>query len=156
MHPYAHCNLCLNANRNLDIGITCGLTNEKPTFENTCPKIKFNNISKEYTAQILNDIDVLKGTKKSVHFKFYVFIAIGFLVMFWGNSLLKHTIEIESIYHFKLTLLIYALGVLILKEGYGNLSNYRRKLKKMEFEIAEIKEVIQKYKIDLETFIRKE
>lgn len=136
--------------------MTCGLTNEKPKFKNTCPDIKFSDSFKEKTTELLSELKIVENNKKSVHFNFYALVIIGFLIIFGGNSLLKQTIEIESVYYFKITILVYGLGILFFSLAYRNLNKHRRKLKNMEFEKAELKKVIDKYNIDLETLIKTE
>lgn len=155
MIQYKHCDLCLHSARSLKSGMTCGLTDKKPIFENTCPDIKFSNVFKENTTELLSELEVVKRKKKSVHFNFYILIGIGFLIVFGGNSLLKHTIEIESVYHFRLTILLYGLGTLLLSLAYRNLNKYRRQLKKLEVRKAEIEKVIDEYEIDFETIIKR-
>lgn len=46
----AYCRICLNRKFNLKEGIVCGLTDQKPDFENTCPNFKTDQKRKEELA----------------------------------------------------------------------------------------------------------
>ena len=43
MKRAGHCRLCNHQEVELKKGTICGLTNEKPDFQNTCPSINFSD-----------------------------------------------------------------------------------------------------------------
>lgn len=61
----AFCESCVNKSFDKKLGITCGLTNKKPDFENDCPSFEFNkdNHLYAYNSMIHNDIKAERGTR---------------------------------------------------------------------------------------------
>ena len=56
-----HCDLCKYPKRDLKKGLTCGLTNKKPTFDNTCPDLKFSDDFRSFVPDLLGQIQHLKN-----------------------------------------------------------------------------------------------
>ena len=58
-----HCDLCEYPKRNLKNGLTCGLTDKKPDFKDSCSDIKFSNSFEEYLPELLSQIGLKKKEK---------------------------------------------------------------------------------------------
>lgn len=159
MIQYKHCDLCQHTKRSLKSGMTCGLTNKKPMFKDTCPDIKFSNLFKENLFELLNQIQYTKNKKKSVYFNYFLLFGIGVIIIFGSYALLKQTPDIEFGYsakiYFEHTILVYIVGTLFLSMAFWNLNKYWRKLKKLKQQKDKIEEILNKYEIDSDILIRK-
>jgi|GEM_PF-2301340 len=153
-----HCDLCEHPKRSLKNGLTCGLTDKKPTFTRFCPNIKFTNSFLAYLPEIVHQIKVFKSTKISVYLKVSIFTGIGVLILLGSYSLLKYTLQFKNgftlKYYFELTFLVYTLGTLFLSLALWHLNIYSRKLKKLILEKARIEKILAEYGVDFETLIK--
>ena len=147
-----HCDLCENEITSLEKGLTCKLTNKKPNFENTCPKIKLNKKFQEKLEIINLEFERIKRNKNSVHLNFYFLITIGFVLIIGGNSFVKLTIE--SVYTLEISYGIISVGITFLGIAYNKLNEFRRKFKNAEFDKNEIDDFFKKYGIEYKTSFR--
>ena len=144
-----HCDLCENKKTSLKNGLTCGLTNRKPEFEKTCPKIKLREKFQEKLEIINIELKNINKDKNSIHINFYFFITIGFLLIIGGVYLIKSTQE--SIYSLKITFLIIGGGITFLGIAYNKLNKYRKRLRNAEYDKYEIDELLKQYGIEYKT-----
>lgn len=151
-----HCDKCEFPKMNLETGLTCGLTNNKPDFKVFCPDIKFSDSFKEYVPKLLNQITELKKTKTSVYFNFGLFMGLGLLIIVgsYPNLIkyLKKTFEPEFSYsdwkYLSLFLLVDIIGILLISIGLWPFKKYHNKLNKLESEKREIDSVLKSYGIE--------
>lgn len=76
-----YCRVCLNRNMDYDKGLLCGLTNEKPAFEKTCPSFKLDEKNAERLVDRESDVKKImmevytesdtKKTKKKKRFAIF-------------------------------------------------------------------------------------
>ena len=155
-----HCELCEHEKRNLKDGLTCGLTNKKPPFENSCSDIKFSNAFKGYLPELLRQIEQLRKKKTSVYLNFTLFGAIGLIIILGSYSRLEKTFEMEFSYsswiYLAGTFLIYLIGTLLISMGFRPLYKYRKSLQKLESDKSEISMVLKNYNTDITTLINLE
>lgn len=52
-----YCRVCLNRNMDYDKGLLCGITNEKPAFDKTCPSFKLDEKNAERLVDLESDIE---------------------------------------------------------------------------------------------------
>lgn len=83
-----YCKICQNKKLDLKIGLTCSLTNEKPTFENKCPDF---NEDKEESKRVLElqlgaagDATAQNGSLKPSNNKIYgiALLVLGLAIAF--------------------------------------------------------------------------
>ena len=146
-----HCDLCENEITNLEKGLTCKLTNKKPEFKNTCPKIK---LKEKFQAkiEITNlELEIISKTKSSVHSTFYLLIIIGFILIIGGYYFFKG--NVQSVYAMQIAFGIISVGITFWGVAYNKLNEFRRKNNNAEFDKYELDEFLEKYGIEYETEI---
>ena len=96
----AICGTCTNRVFNSQRGIVCGLTNEKPVFENNCGDFVLDNIAKQNEERQENKIIEEKGniitrSKFILFFLSFLFLLIGYIegFMISGHVLLAGIID---------------------------------------------------------------
>ncbi len=153
-----HCDFCEFPKRNLESGLTCGLTDKKPDFKVSCSKIKFNSSFKEYLPELLNQIGNVKKRKTSVYLKFILLSLIGLTVIFKCHSLLDKIFEMEFGYsswiYFKYTLLVYFVGAGLISMAFWPLLKYRNELKELESDKREINKILKNYDLNIESLLK--
>ena len=148
-----HCNLCEYAKRDLATGLTCGLTNKKPSFKDSCPDIKISNSAKENLHGLTNQVEELKKDTTSVYIRFSLFSIIGLTIILSSYTHFIQsfidTFEPEFNYagwkYFTLILLLNLVGIQLIAMGFWPLINYRKTLKTLEAKIREIETVLKNY-----------
>ncbi|MBF8151590.1 hypothetical protein ITJ86_16940 [Winogradskyella sp. F6397] len=140
-----HCDLCENRMTSLGKGISCKLTNKKPYFNNTCPKITLDKKFQEKLEIANLELEIIRRKQKSTHLTFYGTIIIGFLLILLGYFLSDW--KIFSLYLWYVKIGIIVAGISFLGAAYSKLNKYRRENKKAELEKNKIDEVLNKYGI---------
>lgn len=152
-----HCNLCVNPKRDLKNGLTCGLTDKKPTFKNNCPDIEFNKSFKDYLPELMNQIEQLKKIETSIYLKFIFYGAIGLTIMIGSGLNFMKTYKIDFYYSdllkFNTSFLFFIVGIFLVSIGFRILNKYKKELAKLKSEKKEIELILDNYKIDIETII---
>ena len=154
-----HCDLCAYSKRGLENGLTCGLTNKKPTFKNTCSSIEFSKSLRDYLPELLNKIEQLRKRKRSVYLKFIVCALIGLIIMVGSGIKLMHGFEMDFDYsdylNFKGSLLMLLVGFFLLSSAFWILNKYKKEFIKFESDKRAIESVLDNYDIDIKTIIKK-
>jgi hypothetical protein len=154
-----HCDLCKFPKRDLKSGLSCGLTNKKPTFNGFCSKIKFSNEFKSYLPELLNQIEILKKRKNYVYLNFILLTLIGVTIIFGSHGLLEKIFKMELSYSsyraFGYTLIIYMIGAGIISKGFSSLINYKKQLKDLESEEKKINTILKNYKFEIDSLLKK-
>ena len=154
-----HCDLCAYSKRSLENGLTCGLTNKKPTFKNTCPSIEFSKSLRDYLPELLNKIEQLRKRKRSVYLKFIACALIGFIIVVGSGIKLMHSFEMDFNYsdylNFNGSLLLLLVGFFLLSSAFWILNKYKKEFIKFESDKRAIESVLDNYDIDIKTIIKK-
>ncbi|GAA3556265.1 hypothetical protein [Snuella lapsa] len=146
MNFYEHCNICINSKTNLQDGITCGLTTQKPSFDETCPDIRFNKEFEKKLGLIHIEIERLKKRKRLIYIKSCFFMVLGCGLMFGANSLMEITHK-PSVYEFKIKLAIIVIGFALSSFGYKTLHQFIKKTKNFKEKKNKIDLLLNKYLI---------
>lgn len=142
-----HCNLCANFQLNLQKGIICGLTNQKPSFDKTCPDIRFDEEFEKQLGLIHIEIKKLKKRKTSIYIQSYLFIILGFTLMLSANSLMEFTYSLSA-FELKSKLIIMMVGLGLCSFGYNTLNKFKNKTKTTQAKKDRIDLVLNKYLIE--------
>lgn len=158
-----HCDLCKHSKRDLKIGLTCGLTNKKPTFQKTCPSIKFSISFKKNLSELLDKIEQLRKQKILIYLNLFLFLGAGFIMIIGTYSKLKTkfigTFEPEFDYgnwkYFLVMLSLNFIAIQLIYLGLWRFYKYRKELKKLKLDIKEINTVLKNYDINIKSLIDK-
>jgi len=140
-----HCDLCENKMTSLEKGITCKLTDKKPDFNNTCPKITLDKKFQEKLEIANLELEIIRRNKKLTHLTFYGTIIIGFSLILFGYFFSDWNIYSLFLWYVKIGIIV--AGFSFLGAAYSKLNKYRRENKKAELEKSKIDEVLNKYGI---------
>lgn len=149
-----HCDLCKFPKRDLKNGLTCGLTDKKPTFKNTCPDIKFSDSFKNHLPELLAQIEHLKKEKKSVYLNITLLGVVGLIVIILTSRYrFQRTVEFDFSYSSYLylcgTLLLIFVGLYFVAVAYKRLSNHKNLYRNVVNEKKEINKVLDKYDLNI-------
>ncbi|WP_411768112.1 hypothetical protein [Winogradskyella sp. A3E31] len=143
-----HCDLCEHPKRDLKNGLTCGLTNKKPDFKNTCPDILLDKIFQEKLEDVNLELKRTNELKSKKYGAFYLLITIGFLFII-GNKFYAD-ITLTETFNWKFRASAIGAGITILIYAYFNFNRFRGKLNALESEKSKIDSVLEKYGIEYE------
>jgi len=127
MNKENHCKICDLHSFNLEDGIICSLTWEKPDFQKKCPDIKLDQNLKDKIIEVNTEFEDSKYVKKLAvgNFVLYWLMGIGvlgicyFLVISLFRLAMVHTVTIS----------ILCVGIGLFGIGIGALNYSRRKRK---------------------------
>ncbi|HAB27489.1 MAG TPA: hypothetical protein DCE27_06880 [Xanthomarina gelatinilytica] len=156
-----HCDLCKFPKKDLKIGLTCGLTDKKPTFDKTCPDIQFSNEFKSYVPEFLGQIQHLKKRKASVYLNLFLFGIVGLTIIVGSYSQLTTrfitAFEPEFDYgnwkYFSVMFFLNLIGIQLIYMGFWPLNKNRKELKKLESDKRKINMILKNYNTDIETLL---
>jgi len=147
-----HCDLCDNQKISLEIGTTCELTDRKPEFNKTCPRIELNEKFENKLKTVNIEYDKVKRTKTLTYIYFGVFVIIGIAVIIGGYLLGKYALGSRVIS--TVPIIIMAIGLTPLGMALGTLNNYRQKNEVTKRKKEKIDEVLNEYRISYDIDIR--
>lgn len=82
MEKFKHCSLCDNHIMDMQTGIKCGLTKEKPSFEHKCDKVIFQDKAFHDIEEVNFHYKFIQRKKAKIYFNLVVFSGIaGFFVL---------------------------------------------------------------------------
>lgn len=147
-----HCNLCDNIKISLQDGITCGLTDKKPVFNQTCPNILLGKEFEKKIGLLHIELESLKNRKLSIYVYSFLYMLLALIIivsLIYYGKLFKDSDFAYSIY---LELSAYLLVILPLLQlislAYRKLSRYTHKMKIMKGQQNTINTVLKKYQIE--------
>jgi hypothetical protein len=144
-----HCNLCENIKSNLQEGIICGLTNQKPTFNKTCPKIKLGKKFEKQLGVIHIDIEKLKKQKRLIYTQFFLSIILGsILILSQRNLFVGFDFTYSKYLKLAQSLLVVFLGFGLCSIALNELKKYRKKLKIVKDQKHKIDNILDEYRIE--------
>lgn len=141
-----HCNLCDNLKTNLQDGIICGLTNQKPLFNKICSKIRIGKEFEKKIGLLHIEIEKLKKKKKSIYVSFYLNTALGCILILAGCSLVGFAIT-NNRFIFKIAWVMILAGFGLFGFTFTKLNAYRNKAKAAKVEKNRIDAILDKYQI---------
>ena len=152
-----HCDLCDHQKLSLEKGITCGVTNKKPSFNKTCTKIDFGNNLLDLLEDILIEYEDLKLIKKKVCKNYFLKLFFGVIVILFGFLFWKFFVlenyrdSLDSTSRIiTIPIAILSIGFIIIKIAINKLNKFKRHLFNTKNSKLEIDEVLnlynQKYK----------
>ena len=144
-----HCDLCEYPKRDLKNGLTCGLTNKKPDFKETCPDILLDKSFQSKIESSNLELHKKNKSKKKAYLTFCILLIIGFLLII-GNKIYADFIQ-KEIYHWKYRASAIGAGITILIVAYFQIIRFRTKLKTAEELKNKIDSVLKKYGISYKT-----
>ena len=145
MNLARHCDLCDNQKTSLKVGTTCGLTDRKPYFKDTCCDILLDEKFQRKLENYNLELERINKTKNKHYWTFYFLIVIGFLLII-GNEFYADITQNETYYwYFRASAI--GFGITILIGAYFNLNKFREKLKAAKFRKNKIDSVLEKYGI---------
>lgn len=140
-----HCQLCDHQLMTLKLGSICKLTDEKPNFQKTCPKITLNEKFENILKNACVEFETVKRRKTLTLIYFVVFIVISISVFILGFNLMKYTFG-WGIFS---TVPIVIMGVSIIPFGmaFGHLNGFRTDFKIAKNKMKEIDSILNLYNI---------
>jgi len=152
-----HCKLCKHEKRNLNDGLTCGLSNKKPTFENTCSNIKFSKAFKKHLPELLNQIELEKNKVTSIYLSFTLFGVVGLIIIILTSlSRFERTLEFDFSYssfnYLCGTLLLYIVGITLISKAYMDIKTHKNLLRNLVTEKKEIDRILNNYNLNINVF----
>jgi hypothetical protein len=153
-----HCDLCQYPKRNLENGLTCGLSNKTPTFENTCSDIKFSNIFKKHLPELLSQIELERNKVTSIYLSFTLFGVFGLIIIILTSlSRFEKTLEFDFSYssfnYLCGTLLLYIVGITLISKAYMDIKTHRNLLRNLITEKNEINRILNKYNLTINALL---
>ena len=118
-----HCDLCEHPKRDLNNGLTCGLTNKKPDFKITCPDIFMDKKFQEKLENVNLELKRTNEKKSRKYWTFYLLIVIGFLLII-GNEFYADVTLSRNVMHWKFRASAIGAGITILIFAYSNLNRF--------------------------------
>ena len=154
-----HCDLCKFPKRDMKNGLTCGLTDKKPTFKNTCPDIKFSNSFKNHLPELLAQIEHLRKQKKSVYLNFIHLGVVGLIIIILTSHFrFETTSDFDFSYSSYLylcgTLLLIFVGLYFVTAAYKRLSNHRNSYSNVVNEKNRINKVLKSYDLNIRKLLK--
>ena len=152
MNHARHCELCDHQKTSLQQGTTCGLTDQKPDFNNTCMHIALND-KFEYKLKQVNIVcEDVKRRKPLTMVYFVVFLLIGLAVIGGGYWLGKYALDGGVIS--TVPIIIMGVGIAPLGMGFGALNKYRQDMEAARDKKAKVDEVLAAYRIEYDIDIQ--
>ena len=153
-----HCDLCKYPKRNLKDGLTCGLSNKIPTFENTCSDIKFSNEFKKHLPELLSQIELEKNKTTSIYLSFTLFGVVGLIIIVLTSlSRFQKTLEFDFSYssfnYLCGTLLLYIVGITLISKAYLDIKTHKNLLRNLITEKKEINRILNKYNLTINALL---
>jgi len=87
MEQTKHCVLCKNSLSRFKDGLYCGITNEKPDFNNSCSEIKLGNNFFNELKSVHIEFEKIKRTKITNYLHFFTFLLISLIIFIFSVKL---------------------------------------------------------------------
>ncbi len=143
-----HCALCDYQVVDLKDGTTCRLTNKKPVFDRTCPKIELNEKFEQKIKKINIEFENVKRTKTDTYGHVLIYTVISLAVIFAGYYLGKYAWDGGVIS--TAPLIVIAVGLVVLVFAFGPLNKFRNDFSITKGNKDKLDEVLDLYNINYE------
>lgn len=143
MDILAHCVVCENQKLDLATGTTCGVTNKKPDFYKSCPKIKFDEKLNSKIKRVNIELKNTLNEKPTIYFNLFFFLILGTLVLI-GGYYLGHRSFSNGVISV-LPLIVMGIGIFLYIFGISPLYKYQQKLNVLKDNKANLDQVLEVY-----------
>lgn len=126
MNTLTHCVLCEHQKLDLATGTTCGITNKKPDFFKTCPKIEFDEKLDSKIKRVHIELKTAQNEKLKVYFHLFFFFILGVLTLLGGYYLGSRSFSNGVIS--TVPLIVMGIGIFLFIVGISPLYKYYQKL----------------------------
>lgn len=145
MNILSHCVLCDHQILSLKEGTTCALTNKKPDFFKSCPKISLNEKFEEKLKTINIKYERIMKTKTPTIVHLVVFILIGLAFIAGGYYL--NTRANEGNMFSTLPFIVMGIGVFMFLYATAPLNKYRREISVAQSNKDNMEQILSIYNI---------
>lgn len=151
MKQAQHCALCNHERRSFETGLTCGLTNEKPSFDKQCETIEFGDKFATMLESKCFDYKVLIRERYSAYTRSVLKLALGLFLTLFSYPIVKfYPLAFKTIkyyYHWGFVVVIAVIGIALIVDTLLKLIDFNVKLREARREKLKIDEVISEYDI---------
>ena len=140
---FKHCDYCIHPIRNLESGLKCGITGEKPSFKIKCSKIEF---SEEYIykkTNLDNELREVEKTKLPTYLIQLILVLIGLTVIINNKSLAEATNN--DTYYLAIRVGIIGAGISLIARSLNELIYFRKKIKVLIVNKTELQKILKLY-----------
>ncbi|UZR97839.1 hypothetical protein [Chondrinema litorale] len=143
-----HCLVCENHHRDVLLGVLCGLTKQRPSFNRTCQKIKFGQNLYKRIELVNLDKRLVESKKNLTIGNFIFFILLSFCFVLFSIYLFFVTLSSGVIA--TLPFVIGFVGLLILPYAVGPARKYWTERSIMKEKLTALTEVLNLYGLEYE------
>ncbi len=153
MHPTYHCELCNHQKVNLKEGSICGLTERKPNFNRTCPKIFLTKKFEEKLKIAAIEYQRVEKDRWWTYAYSIVFLIMSFAVfysVYWFIGYMDELFDSRDYgqgYITVVPIVIFSIGFVLLAMAVGAFNKHRKDVTKVSLKKQRIDEVIALYNI---------
>lgn len=141
-----HCQICDHRIFDLENGIRCGLTNQKPQFEATCQNAFFDKNLEQDIEDINVKYKLVGQTKALTYANFVVYLVVGFSIIIAGYLVGVHAYNHQVLS--TVPLFIMGAGVPVLGLAFGPLNKYRQEMSVAKQNKEELHRLLELYQIE--------
>ena len=141
-----HCRLCQHQEVDLTTGTTCGLTNKKPDFHESCPTINFSEKLEHKIKETNSRYQNIRRKSSLTYIYSLIILAISFAIVIGGWYFGKYVYDAGVLS--ALPVLIIGVGCLLFPAAFGPLNYHRRDLKMAKIEKDKIDKILSLYNIN--------
>ena len=122
-----HCNLCDNKKTDFNIGVLCGLTDQKPDFVGKCNVIKLDEEFKQKIIEVNIEYEAVLKTKIDTYGLSIIYLVVAFAFFVGGFLIGKYALDSGVIS--TVPLIIMGVGIAPLGMATGPFNYYQSSLK---------------------------
>ena len=141
-----HCELCDHQQTDFKTGTTCGLTNKKPQFNITCPKIQLNTKLEDKLKAVHIQYEHFRRKDLLTKTYFIVLTLIGIAVIIGGYLLGKYIFDKGVIS--TVPLIIMIVGLTPIGMAIRTLINHQQDLSTAKGKKDRLDEILKSYRIE--------
>lgn len=126
-----HCELCSKHIVTFDKGIICGLTSERPEFDENCSKIDFSNLLEKKIIETNITFEKLALEKKWAYAYFILFASLGigmfFFTYFFANyisNIISQSLGRPTKIYPSIIIIFIAIGFVLLNMAFGAINRH--------------------------------
>jgi len=140
---FKHCDYCIHPIRNLESGLKCGITGEKPSFKIKCPKIEFGEEYVYRKTNLDDELSKVEKAKLSTYLIQLIIVFIGLIGIINNKSLAEATKN--DTYYMAIRVGIIAVGFTLIARSLNELIDFRKKMKVLKENKSELQRILKLY-----------